>query len=206
MASEKLNKHEQKTKETRACLLKAAEEIFLRDGYERAELGEIAKLAGRTKGAIYAQFDSKEDVFLALTETHALRRRAMMRELLASSDSVEDNLVAFRTLFMTFVEDSTWGQLLLEFKLYALRHPESRENLQRVYETIIEGSQEQRYTDLLGPAAKGKQAITRTAAVHSLFAMLTGLVLESKFDPNAVSEESVKRIADRLFNAIIVAK
>ena len=50
------NKHELKTRETRTLFLQAAETIFVRDGYEGAELGEIAALAGRTKGAIYAQF------------------------------------------------------------------------------------------------------------------------------------------------------
>ncbi len=62
------NKHELRTQETRALLLTAAETIFVRDGYEGAKLGEIAALAGRTKEAIYAQFKSKEDVFLALVE------------------------------------------------------------------------------------------------------------------------------------------
>ena len=61
MPSPKRTKHELKTQETRALLLRAAEQVIIRDGYENAELGEIAKLAGRTKGAIYAQFKSKEE-------------------------------------------------------------------------------------------------------------------------------------------------
>src|SRR5437899_2363276 len=60
------SKHEMKTKETRELLLRAAETVFVRHGYEGAELGEIAALAGRTKGAIYANFKSKEEMFLAL--------------------------------------------------------------------------------------------------------------------------------------------
>jgi AcrR family transcriptional regulator len=58
-----LNKNERRTKETRDLLLRSAETIFVRDGYEGAELGEIASLAGRTKGAIYAHFENKEDLF-----------------------------------------------------------------------------------------------------------------------------------------------
>ena len=77
------NKHELRTRETRSLLLQAAETIFVRDGYEGAELGEIAALAGRTKGAIYAQFKSKEDIFLALIEERALCYRARMEKLLA---------------------------------------------------------------------------------------------------------------------------
>ena len=59
MTVKKVNKHELKTRETRELLLQAAKTVFVRDGYEGAELGEIAALAGRTKGAIYAQFESK---------------------------------------------------------------------------------------------------------------------------------------------------
>src|ERR1700731_4792540 len=91
------NRHELRTRETRALLLAAAETIFVRDGYEGAELGEIAALAGRTKGAIYAQFKSKEDIFLALIEDRALRYRAQMEGLLAKSTTVEGNKAALRT-------------------------------------------------------------------------------------------------------------
>src|SRR6266851_7156551 len=91
MSTPKPNKHELRTKETRALLLRAAEDIFVRDGYAGAELGEIAKLAGRTKGAIYAQFKSKEDVFLALVEEHVLRHKSEMEDALGKSVSIEQN-------------------------------------------------------------------------------------------------------------------
>jgi AcrR family transcriptional regulator len=66
MISKLPNKNELRTKETRELLLRAAGTIFVRDGYEGAELGEIASLAGCTKGAIYCHFKSKEDLFIAL--------------------------------------------------------------------------------------------------------------------------------------------
>src|SRR5438445_2509758 len=118
------NKHELRTRETRALLLQAAETIFVRDGYEGAELGEIAALAGRTKGAIYAQFKSKEDIFLALIEEHSAYHRAQMAEMLAKSTSVEGNLAALRQFYLNLMEDQAWALLFLEFKLYAIRHPE----------------------------------------------------------------------------------
>ena len=40
-----------RTKETRKLLLGAAEKIFVRDGYEKAQVAQIAASAGRTKGA-----------------------------------------------------------------------------------------------------------------------------------------------------------
>jgi AcrR family transcriptional regulator len=202
MPSPKPNKHELKTQETRELLLRAAEQIFLRDGYENAELGEIAKLAGRTKGAIYAQFKSKEDVFLDLVQQHALRRRAVMQKLLIGSTSIEGNLAAFRKYLLDFATDDTWGLLLLEFKLYTIRHPQSRARLRKVYENILPLDEEAAYTALLGPAPKGKGTTSRTIAVHTVFAMLTALQLESKFDPDTMDDNMVKKLAARFLDVM----
>jgi AcrR family transcriptional regulator len=202
MPSSKPTKHELKTHETRELLLRAAEQIILRDGYERAELGEIAKLAGRTKGAIYAQFKSKEDVFLALVQEHALRRRAIVQKMLAASTSIDGNLAAFRKYFLQFAADDAWGLLLLEFKLYTIRHPDSLVRLRNVYENILPENEEAAYSALLGPAPKGKSSVSRATAVHSGFAMLTALQLELKFDPHVVSSEVLKKVAAKLFDLL----
>src|ERR1700736_3250105 len=104
MVPRKPNKHELKTKETRELLLQAAETIFVRDGYEGAELGEIAALAGRTKGAIYAQFESKEDIFLALIEERANYHRSRMEKVLTESTTVDENIATLRNFFLHRME------------------------------------------------------------------------------------------------------
>ena len=198
----KPNKHELKTQETRSLLLRAAEEIFARDGYEKAELGEIARLAGRTKGAIYAQFKSKEDMFLALYEENSLRRRAIMADFLAKSNSIAGNVAAFRKFFIEFATNDRWSFLMLDFRLYAVRNPQSRERLYKLYESILPPHEEMAYSSLLGPATKGKRAISRTEAVHTAFAMLTALQLEAQFDPDVVTTEVLMKVAGRIFDTM----
>ena len=105
------NKNELRTKETRDLLLRAAETIFARDGYEAAELGEIALLAGRTKGAIYGHFKSKEDLFIALFIERMSRHVNRMLELLAGSTSIEQNLRIFREFYVGTLEDKSWSLL-----------------------------------------------------------------------------------------------
>ena len=51
---------------TREMLLASAKIVFLRDGYARANLEGIAEHANYSKGAIYSNFDSKEEIFLEL--------------------------------------------------------------------------------------------------------------------------------------------
>jgi AcrR family transcriptional regulator len=53
---------------TRQSLLLAASRLFLRDGYVATSLANIADEAGVTKGAVYSNFESKEDLFLALLQ------------------------------------------------------------------------------------------------------------------------------------------
>lgn len=118
------------------------------------------------------------------------------------STTVEGNFAAFRKYFLDFATDDTWGFLLLEFRLYSVRNPNSKEKLRKVYESILPVNEEEVYSNLLGPASKGKDAISRTLAVHTGFSMLTALQLESKFDPNAVGSDMVRRIAGRLFDML----
>ncbi|MDO4888041.1 MAG: helix-turn-helix domain-containing protein [Actinomycetaceae bacterium] len=52
-------------RQTRQALVWAALEVFSRDGYHAANLGEIARRAGYSKGAIYSNFRGKAELFLA---------------------------------------------------------------------------------------------------------------------------------------------
>ena len=63
---------------TRARLIQSAEKVFARDGFEAAKLEEIATDAGYTRGAVYANFDSKEDLFFALLEREISSRIAAL--------------------------------------------------------------------------------------------------------------------------------
>lgn len=54
--------------ETRAKLLDAAAKVFAEKGYSNASMDDVAAEAGMTKGALYWNFDGKEQLFHALLE------------------------------------------------------------------------------------------------------------------------------------------
>jgi len=203
MTEIKVNKNETRTRETRELLLKAAETIFVRDGYEGAELGEIAALAGRTKGSIYANFKSKEEIFLELIDQHTKRNRAQMEEMLGRSTSVEGNLAALRQFALEVIEDKSWALLFLEFKLFAIRHPESRERLQKHFDEVIPGARETRFSELLGAAGTGDEALSRVLAIQALFPMLSALVVETNFVAGLVENHAMTKIVNRVFDALL---
>lgn len=55
---------------TRAALLEAARALIREEGYERTTLDAVARRAGMTTGAIYGNFRSRADLFIALGETY----------------------------------------------------------------------------------------------------------------------------------------
>jgi AcrR family transcriptional regulator len=64
---QRLTREESKAR-TRSELLKAASRLFLRKGFVATSLSDIAEEAALTKGAVYSNFESKEDLFLALLQ------------------------------------------------------------------------------------------------------------------------------------------
>src|SRR5258708_12679618 len=110
---ETLSKQQLRTKETHARLLDAAEEVFVLDGYESAQLDEIAAIADRSKGAVYTHFKSKEDLFLALFEH---RTRSYIDRLVTSLKKCtnrKQSLEAFRDFYFGLVQDRILPTLTL---------------------------------------------------------------------------------------------
>src|ERR1700758_2952101 len=76
------NKHQQRTAATRRALLDAARRIFSRDGLEACRIEDIAAATGHTRGAFYAHFPTKEDLFFALFEQEAGDRLRDLRSVM----------------------------------------------------------------------------------------------------------------------------
>jgi AcrR family transcriptional regulator len=199
-----LNKNELRTKETRDLLLRSAETIFVRDGYEGAELGEIAALAGRTKGAIYAHFKNKEDLFIELFAERMTHHADRMYELLSESTNAEENLNIFREFFVGTLEDTNWSLLFLEFKLFAIRHPESMERLRKVHKELLpRAHEEEELASVFGSSGEGEAALSRSAAVAALSPILSALAVEAQFTSELLDERTLKKVVTRLFDALL---
>ena len=54
--------------QTHQTILKNGKELFLKEGFERANLREICRLSGVTTGGFYRHFKDKADLFSALVE------------------------------------------------------------------------------------------------------------------------------------------
>jgi AcrR family transcriptional regulator len=113
---------------TRAELIDTAAEVFARRGYNGASVEEIAEEAGYSHGAVYSNFESKADLFLAVFEDYMAERA---RELAATQVDVADDApleVRARALADQWMErlsrDRASVVLHMEFIAHAARDPE----------------------------------------------------------------------------------
>ncbi|MCW5952706.1 MAG: TetR/AcrR family transcriptional regulator [Propionibacteriaceae bacterium] len=108
---------------TRASLLAAARKVFAERGFEGAAVGDIAAEAGYTKGALYSQFASKEELFAEVTRQLAAEDAAW------SAQQSSADLAATYAVAAPDADAQAMLLLSLEVSMYALRHPESRGQL-----------------------------------------------------------------------------
>jgi AcrR family transcriptional regulator len=129
MVIARLTRAERKA-QTREALLDAGAEVFLRDGFHGASLDRVAAEAGFTKGAVYAHFTTKADLFLAILERRVDRRVLVQDTAGGDADSYEDLILqAAEQWGAVMREDRAWSLLLLEFWIFAARDPELRERV-----------------------------------------------------------------------------
>jgi AcrR family transcriptional regulator len=133
----------ERRRETQARLLRAATRVFARRGYHIATLDEIASEAGFTKGALYYNFASKEELFLALLDQHIEARIQLLHELASRAAPAEARLSegADRTV-SSLREEREWSLLYLEFAAYAARNARFRRKFERrlrvVHEAMVQ--------------------------------------------------------------------
>ena len=73
----------EKQAHTRACLMNSAAKVFAMRGLQQASIDEVAEDAGFTKGAFYANFKSKEELFLAMLDERFAKRIADIEDVIA---------------------------------------------------------------------------------------------------------------------------
>ena len=92
----------------RRQLLRAAQEVFVENGYHAAAMDDIAERAGVSKPVLYQHFPSKLELYLALLDMHVDDMVSRCREALASTTENKQRVSAAFRAFFDFV--STQGE------------------------------------------------------------------------------------------------
>jgi TetR/AcrR family transcriptional regulator len=94
---------QQRGAETRASILQAAERIFAEVGPEGARTEAIAEAAGVNKALIYYYFKGKDDLYLAVLESHLTEFRRRALGVLGSKGSARVRLLRYVSLHFDFI-------------------------------------------------------------------------------------------------------
>jgi AcrR family transcriptional regulator len=199
-----ISRQRARTEATRRKLLAAAEKTFARDGFEAARLEDIAALAGYTRGAFYANFKSKEDIFFALLELWLKERIAEIDTLLAQQETSATLLRALREHYAQITKNRRLALLSLEFKLFAIRHPaaHARWRARQRRFRACGGDVVRRIVESTGRPLP----IAHVAAATGLGALSNALLLEHLVDPGTISAQDIGHLLGVFFDAVLGTK
>jgi AcrR family transcriptional regulator len=134
---------------TRARLLEAAEDVFVRKGLNRVTVDDLVGAAGFTRGAFYSNFSSIEEVFVAVFEQGSARLLRAVREVVDSVPEHEFSMDSIGLILDALAPmGQRWYVIQTEFTLLALRN-ESAKQLLQAQRARLEGEMREVISDVV---------------------------------------------------------
>jgi AcrR family transcriptional regulator len=167
----------QRRTQTRQALLDAAAELFATRGIDGASVDAVAEAAGRTSGAVYDHFGSKEGLLFALLEGWVDDVTAVVGAELAAANTLDEQMAAlWRNVSHPVAGDGRWIGLEHEIWRYATRNEDARRRLAGRYRVAWDGINDAWGGDRreVGPAVIG---------------LLLGLEMMRRIDPAAMPDD-----------------
>jgi AcrR family transcriptional regulator len=187
---------------TRSDLVDAAERLFTSRGFHATSVDAVADEAGYTKGAVYSNFASKEDLFFAVYERRSARASALVEDALAGSTEVGDAVEAIaRGSIERRQGDDGWLAVFFEFWAHVLRHPELRERFADLHAKPIEPLIAATERVLRDRGHEPPDSLGRD--VTAAWVMQLGLQIERLTRPDVVDAGLAAREARRTFEAVV---
>ncbi|MEJ5307819.1 MAG: TetR/AcrR family transcriptional regulator [candidate division WOR-3 bacterium] len=84
-----------KEKNVKEEILKKANQIFAKYGYEKTTMDDIAKAVGKKKGALYYYFRTKEDVFVEVIEREIIYLKEKLFQSIVDKKTTKEKLQTY---------------------------------------------------------------------------------------------------------------
>jgi AcrR family transcriptional regulator len=187
--------------QTRARLLAAAHEVFGEVGLGAASVEEICERAGFTRGAFYSNFESKDELFLALITQFASEKLDEVEGRVRVLDA-GDPVQLVRQIADLSLAERMEPQLLSEIRTQALRDETLaaaflawRETMRVRVEAIIAEVTEARGIRLRMPLPDAAQLLLDVSEECSVRSSLEG---KSKRQANAAMQSRLEQLVQLL--------
>jgi AcrR family transcriptional regulator len=182
-------------------LFEAAARVFEEQGIGGASIEAIAAAAGFTRGAFYSNFNSKDELIIAMLEDHVEQTIRRNLDLLARHQNIEDFIEALKTMDRSRQDPLGRSPLLhMEMILFVARAEKRRPDLakrlrarRKLIADIVE-------TTSKNSGGKGSVNPTWTAAI--LLALEDGFRLHRLIDPETTPADSFLRAIGDLQRAM----
>jgi AcrR family transcriptional regulator len=182
---------QQRSEETRAQIMQAAQKLFAQNGYDATGVAEICKAAGVSKGAFYHHFPTKQALFLELLKTWLSGLDAQMTAAVEGPHNVTQALLDMAGMMQNvFQVANEQLPIFLEFWTQSSRDPV-------VWQTTIAPYRRYQtfFTALVqsGVDEGSLKAVDPEAAARLILAMAVGLLFQSLLDPQGANWENMTK-------------
>jgi AcrR family transcriptional regulator len=138
-----------KRENTRARLLEAAEDVFVRKGLRAVTVDDLVGAAGFTRGAFYSNFSSIDEVFYAVYDRQSTRLLEIVAEVTGAIPEDEFTMDSLGLILDALAPlGERWYTLQAEFTLQSLRDPEARALFQ-AHRDRLDGRMQQAIHDVV---------------------------------------------------------
>ena len=193
----------ERREQTRQELISAAEACFVTRGFHATSVDQVAEQAGYTKGAVYSNFTSKEDLFFAVYERRVEQILTEVEPGLrqAGPEHTFDWLAT--TTIQRRDRDDGWLAVFFEFWGHVVRHPELRKRFAAIHARFLEPLADavQQLAEDRGLALPAD--VTASQVVLAWNAMEIGLGLERLTQPQTVDVVLARRGGWLLLDAVL---
>jgi len=192
---------EQSRANTRERLLAGARSVFARSGFHGASVEEIASEAGFSTGALYSNFEGKEDLFLVLMEREIEAHAREIAQAVQARASVAERATGGARQWMTMIDREPELLLLfMEFWAYGVRDPQVREKVAERFAQM-----HQVITQLIADGAREfdlELALPAEQLALAIDALADGIARQKLADPQAVPDELMGKVLALLLEAV----
>ena len=192
---------EESRAQTRATLIDVGRKHFLRFGLGGAVTEKIAEDAGYSRGALYANFDGKEELFVAVIREEHARHMNFFRSLLKEEPSGKKRLKKWRDAIADLMTDHDWIVLRAEFEVGALRSECIRKSFVEAHRQQIRDGSEL-FRDLLqSPDITSK--LTPDEFITVIIHLAHGLAVTQRILGAELPQKNTRSLIQSLFDRLI---
>ena len=192
---------EESRAQTRATLIAVGRRHFLRDGLGGAVAEKIAEDAGYSRGALYSNFDGKEELFVAVIREEQARHVDVFRSLLREEPAGKKRLKKLRDAIAGLMTDHDWIVLRAEFEAGALRSERIRQSFVEVHrQQIRDGG------DLVRDVLRSPEVTARLKPDDFIMVIINlahGLAVTQRILGAELSQKTTRTLIQSLFDHLI---